>query len=237
MKTNYVTLFFLTLATLLLAFTKYQDTSIRNPSNAVIQETNPCSCSFDNTSPTDTVYYEDAHEQIQKYKLWQRTLPDSCKWDPITHTITYMPKKIECHKDIDSLDTIIHEYKHWLKDCKPTSYNSTDPWLPYVVRKNVANSYFIPLYDIQSAVSKCPYPGNVEEGEKGVRIHLAAQVDNFVNTNLTNTHVLITPASRCVGNDTVFTDYILRDSTAGKNYMFDLTTPCPQACPKNTIKL
>lgn len=172
------------------------------------------SFSTNNTSSTDRrVRLFDAQPQVDNYLFWLKLAPTYFSLNDTT--IRYQEKKISKF-EAEVIGTVIDAY-----NAKHPADSISLSAIPYNARAHGTTSYFISYDDLNIAKDKC-------HNCKGIRVYMAMnKVDYSKSYESVNSHVFITPAV----NDT--TDYLMKDS--GGEYVLDLTTPCPNACPTNSV--
>ena len=172
------------------------------------------------TLSTNIVQEDVFSPQRNIYDYGLRMVPDSITWDSNSNTITYTKKVLD--ETSDSILIRLFNEKHKGKN-RTFSFSNNS---------SLAKSYFIKKEDID-ALSKIlnNHDQNVDKPVNGVRVYMAAGNKNEYS------HVYLGPAYLTEKGANNKNYYVQHN---GANCLYDLTTPCPNACGGkyfDTIKL
>lgn len=151
-----------------------------------------------------------AKEEIFMYEMGLQMVPQNYQWNSEEHIINYGPQTIENDTLIKIIDSLNHE-----APLLPETAFSSD--------NSLARSYFIHREDIKAMMAVLDQYESSDVN--GIRIYLAANSDTIESS-----HVYIGPALS-EPEEFVFKNYYLGNED--DPYLYDLTTPCPNACDRD----
>ena len=164
----------------------------------------------------DTVQIGTFTSQKNMYEYGLAMIPKQVTWNSHDSTITYKHKKLDKSMD-SSLIKMLNSYHG----------NDTNNTFILSSPQSLAQSYFIKKKDIET-LSKILNNASLIDHVNGVRIYMAAGDENdYSHIYMGPAYVSESSSTNNTPSDTNKNYYIQYDK---KEYLYDLTTPCPNAC-------